>query len=92
MTQISVSKRTPETYDVELQDADGSVTTHTVTVRAADVARFGAGYDTAALVAASFRFLIDREPKEAILSRFDLPVIAQYFPDYPSRIGDYLTA
>ncbi len=42
------------------------------------------------LVEASFRFLLEREPKESILRSFELPVIARYFSDYERRIGDYL--
>ena len=37
-------------------------------------------------LAASFRFLLAREPKESILSRFELPVIERYFPEYPEEI------
>ncbi len=42
------------------------------------------------LLRASFEFLLDREPKEAILDRFGLSVISRYFPDYEVRIGEYL--
>ncbi len=42
------------------------------------------------LVEAAFRFLLDREPKEAILGRFDITVIARYFPEFPRKIADYL--
>jgi len=57
---------------------------------AADLGRFDDGRSPEELIEASFRFLLDREPKESILGRFGLGVISQYFPDYPSRIGDYL--
>jgi hypothetical protein len=42
------------------------------------------------LVEASIRFLLDREPKESIMIRFDLDIIATYFPEYPTAIHDYL--
>lgn len=35
----------------------------------------------------SFRFLLEREPASAILRRFELPVIARYFPEYEKEIG-----
>ncbi len=38
------------------------------------------------LVRQSFKFLLEREPKESILGRFDLRVIARYFPEYPRVI------
>lgn len=41
-------------------------------------------------VRASFAFLLDRENKESILSRFDLPVISQYFPEFEKEFKNYL--
>lgn len=38
------------------------------------------------LVLESFRFLIEREPREAIMRSFELPVISRYFADYGSTI------
>jgi hypothetical protein len=34
----------------------------------------------------SFEFLLEREPKESILARFDLSVISRYFPEYEDEI------
>jgi hypothetical protein len=41
-------------------------------------------------VAAAFAFLLEREPKEAILRRFNLTVIARYFPDFEREFPRYL--
>ncbi len=41
------------------------------------------------LVEKSFTFLLDREPKESILGRFDLELISNYFPEYEEKIHDY---
>lgn len=38
------------------------------------------------LVRRSFEFLLEREPKESILRRFDLPAIGRYFPEYEREI------
>ena len=38
------------------------------------------------LIRKSFEFLLEREPKESILSRFDLTVISRYFPEYEREI------
>jgi hypothetical protein len=43
--------------------------------------------DVERLVRATFEFLLEREPKESILRRFDLPVVGRYFPDYPDVIA-----
>jgi hypothetical protein len=60
-----------------------SETTHIVTVADADYQRLTSGRIPAdELVRRSFEFLLEREPKESILSRFDLRVIARYFPEY----------
>ena len=47
------------------------------------------GRDPVRLVRAAFLFLLDREPKEAILARFDLAVIARYFPEYEREAPRY---
>jgi hypothetical protein len=43
-------------------------------------------------VEAAFRFLLDREPKESILGRFDLTVISRYFPEFERELPRYLSA
>ena len=68
----------------------GGSSTHLVTVAPSDLERLAEGRSVEALLEASFRFLLDREPKESIMGRFDLSVISRYFPDYESTIADYL--
>ncbi len=41
---------------------------------------------------AAFRFLLDREPKESILGRFDVTVISRYFPEFERELPRYLAA
>lgn len=89
MVDIDVDAESNGTYRV-IVTTDGSSSTHTVTVQSDDLSRLGSGSSGEDLVEASFRFLLDREPVEAIMSRFDLSVISRYFPEYPDRIGDYL--
>jgi len=40
---------------------------------------------------AAFRFLLDREPKESILRRFDVTVISRYFPEFERELPRYLS-
>jgi hypothetical protein len=40
---------------------------------------------------AAFRFLLDREPKESILGRFDVTVISRYFPEFDRELPRYLS-
>ncbi len=42
--------------------------------------------DAEELVRRSFEFLLEREPKEAILRQFNLREIEKYFPEYPGGI------
>lgn len=41
-------------------------------------------------IQAAFQFLLDREPKESILSRFDMTTISKYFPDFERDFHKYL--
>ncbi len=65
----------------------GSETTHQVTLDAKTRAKLGGALVEAdELIRKSFEFLLEREPKESILSRFDVSVISRYFPDYECEI------
>src|SRR5579884_803609 len=41
-------------------------------------------------IQAAFQFLLDREPKESILSRFDVTAISKYFPSFEQDFHQYL--
>jgi hypothetical protein len=68
---------------------DGSSTTHRVTLQDGDYERLtkATGLGREELIRRSFKFLLAREPKESILSSFDLMVIARYFPEYEETIS-----
>lgn len=51
----------------------------------------GGKYPPERCIEAAFRFLLDREPKESILGRFDVTVIAQYFPEFARELAGYLS-
>jgi hypothetical protein len=86
---ISVGPAGESRYHVTVEE-DGARTEHDVTASPADLARYGPGVKPDRLLEASFEFLLEREPKEAILRRFDLPAIERYFPEYPRKIRDLL--
>ena len=87
---MNVAKLADSKYCVTVEER-GSKTEHEVTVTPADVARYAPGSSAEALLAASFEFLLENEPKESILRRFELPVIERYFPEYPRVIGKRVT-
>ncbi|KAF2990598.1 hypothetical protein OGR47_01780 [Methylocystis sp. MJC1] len=76
-------------FDVSVSDAKRE-TRHRVTLSQGDFERLGAGVTAEEFIEAAFRFLLDREPKEAILSRFDVSVISRYFPEFEKEIHAYL--
>ncbi len=85
MADITVTHIGETTFQVGVQE--GAIRTiHHVTATPADVERYGAGASVERLIKASFEFLLEREPKESILSAFALPVIERYFPEYPKEI------
>ncbi len=56
---------------------------HHVTLKERDYARLSEGkVSPEDLIAGSFEFVLEREPKESILPRFDLLDIARYFPGF----------
>jgi hypothetical protein len=85
MASIHVNHRTGAIYDVMVED-DSGTTSHEVTVWPSDVERYAPDSTPEELLEASFAFLLEREPKESILPRFELPVIERYFPDFPRAI------
>ncbi|MBZ0257295.1 hypothetical protein K8I31_14600 [bacterium] len=66
-----------------------STTKHTVTLDDAYYQKLTDGsISKKELIQASFEFLLEREPNTSILSRFDLPLIQHYFPEYEETIQD----
>ncbi len=86
---IKESDGPPLRFQVRVREGNGE-SRHMVTMTTATHQRLTAGrVDAAACVGAAFRFLLDREPKEAILSRFDITVISRYFPEFSKKLPDY---
>lgn len=64
-----------------------SETSHRVTVKPDDCQRLTGGkVEAKELVRRSFEFLLENEPKESILGRFDLSIIGRYFPNFEREI------
>lgn len=69
--------------------SEGKATDHEVRVSTAELRRFAPNAtEPTALVEYSFRFLLEREPKESILREFALTDIERYFPDYPKVMAE----
>ena len=84
--KIEVEKVDTSHFRVRVIEA-GSESTHQVTLDPKDYARLAGGaVEPQEFIRKSFQFLLEREPKESILSRFDLSLIGRYFPEYEREI------
>jgi hypothetical protein len=80
----------PSSFEVRVREGGGE-TRHHVTLSRRTFERLAGGAETPErCVEAAFRFLLDREPKESILARFDLTVISRYFPEFERDLPRYL--
>jgi len=84
--KIEVEKVENSKFRVRVSEP-GSETTHDVTVSPNSYMKLTAGkVDPEELVRRSFEFLLEREPKKSIRTRFDLSLISRYFPEYEREI------
>lgn len=84
--KIEIEKFDDSHFRVRVIEA-ASESTHQVTLDSKYSARLaGATVRSEDLIRKSFEFLLEREPKESILSRFDLSAISRYFPEYEGEI------
>ena len=78
------------TFDVIVRDARGE-SRHRVTIEADEARRWSRlGAEPSRCVEAAMRFLVDRDPREAILSAFDMRAVRRYFPEFDDAFPGYL--
>lgn len=76
-------------FRVEVTEND-SKTVHKVEMNRLDYDNLSDGkISPEEFIKRSFEFLLEREPKESILSSFNISVISRYFPEYPEQIASY---
>ena len=86
---ITVNPIDNTTFEVVVEA--GTTTTHKVTLKPSYYDKLTNKRVTPeVLVEKSFEFLLERESNTSILRSFDLPVIAQYFPEYERVIKGML--
>lgn len=92
MIQIRcISEGDPADFEVVVCDGR-SETRHHVTMSRATCERLTGGkHSPEQCLDAAFRFLLEREPKESILGRFDVMVISHHFPDFEGELPRYLS-
>jgi hypothetical protein len=80
------TERDPMAFDVTVAEGAES-SSHRVTVARSDLERLGAPEEPPErFVARCFEFLLQHEPKESILSSFDVTDIGRYFPEFEESI------
>jgi hypothetical protein len=78
-------------FEVVVREGKGE-TRHHVTMSREMCERLTAGKHTPErCLEAAFRFLLDREPKESILRRFDVMAISRYFPEFERELPRYFS-
>ena len=89
-TKTEVAKIDANRFQVHVNEGE-TVSTHQVTLDPKYRAKLvGEKVEPEELIRKSFEFLLEREPKESILARFDLTVIGRYFPEYEREIKKLL--
>jgi hypothetical protein len=82
----------PFEFEVVVRDESGE-TRHDVTMAEETYVSLAGEHDVPErVIEAAFRFLLDREPRESILSRFDVTVISRYFPEFERELPRYLAS
>jgi hypothetical protein len=77
-------------FEVVVREGDGE-THHHVTMSRETCEQLAGKHTPERCLEAAFRFLLDREPKESILGRFDVTVISRYFPEFERELPQYLS-
>ncbi|MGC1954210.1 MAG: hypothetical protein WA970_16880 [Gammaproteobacteria bacterium] len=80
----------PMGFSITVREGNGQ-TQHEVTMGRATYQKLTNGnVSPTACIEAAFNFLLEREPKESILSRFDITTIATYFPSFERDFPRYM--
>ncbi len=86
---LRLSENGSSVFRIDVKDIQGE-SSHEVTLSRETYDRLtDSKFAPETCVEACFRFLLDREPKESILSSFDVDRIAHYFPDFESTLPQY---
>lgn len=88
MVTVELVSENADLFTLRARVAEGrGETTHDVTLKKSDHTRLArSGESAPAFVERCFAFLLEREPKESILGRFDVSVIGRYFPEFEREI------
>jgi hypothetical protein len=87
---INITRQGDKEFSVTVQEG-GTSKAYTVTLEHSYYQTLTQGTITEEeLIERSFAFLLEREPKESILSQFNLKIITRYFPEFEEEIRNAL--
>lgn len=87
---IEVKKKNSREFVVKVSEKE-TKTEHAVTLDDGYYENLTEGRITKEeLIKRSFEFLLEREPKESILSKFNLRIINSYFPEFEGKMSSSL--
>ena len=87
---MKIEKVTEDVFKVTI--SGNEVTQHEVTITDIAYNHLTNGRATKEeLLDFSFKFLLEREPNTSILSKFEITVISQYFPEYETELLQILS-
>jgi hypothetical protein len=90
MAQIDVQTTRDDTHGYQFTvtvEETGDTSVHHVTLSRQDLERWGSSFSSPEeFITRCFEFLLERERKESILSRFDVSQIGSYFPEFEQQI------
>jgi hypothetical protein len=86
---IEVKKKSDQEFVVTIKERSGS-SEHVVTLDDKYYKNLtDAKITKEELIKKSFEFLLERESKESILSKFNVRIIKNYFPEYEEKIKSF---
>ena len=92
MSEIRVESISSDTFRVTVKEGV-SQTEHEVRLTDAYHQKLTQGkLSKEKCVEGAFRFLLEREPKELILTQFDMTLISRYFGEFESACLKYMTS
>jgi hypothetical protein len=86
-----MSEGGPLSFEVVVREGAGETRHHVTMSREMCERLMGGKHTPERYLEAAFCFLLDREPKESILRRFDVTVISRYFPEFERELPHYLS-
>jgi hypothetical protein len=81
----------PLAFEVAVREGKGESRHHVTMARDTYQRLTGGKHAPERCLEAAFHFLLDREPKESILRRFNVTEISRYFPEFERELPRYLS-